>query len=123
MGESASLATVREMLAGQCLTVRHVVAPAAGLEALDGVPADLLIVDDSDGVDAVGLCRGVRARPGPSDLAVLALVPEGARSRVGELLAAGDWLGTPFDQPTLFARVWAGLCRTRWLPARPGCGR
>jgi hypothetical protein len=53
-GESLSLATARKILAGQDLTVRHVVDPAAGLETLDGVPADLLIVDDSDGMDTVG---------------------------------------------------------------------
>jgi PAS domain S-box-containing protein len=115
MGESASLATAREILTDQCLTVQHVVDPAAGLETVDGVPADLLIIDDSDGMDAVGFCRGVRARPGLADVHVLVLVSERARSRVGELLAAGadDWLGTPFDQPTLLARVRAGLCHTQ----------
>jgi PAS domain S-box-containing protein len=115
VGESASLATALEILADHCLTVRHVVGQAAGVEALDGVPPDLLIVDDSGGVDAVEFCRGVRARPGLADVHVLALVPERARSRAGELLAAGadDWLGTPFDQPTLLARVRAGVYHTQ----------
>lgn len=41
LGDSASLATAREILIGRDLTVRQVVDPAAGSEALDGVPADL----------------------------------------------------------------------------------
>ncbi|MGH3822403.1 MAG: response regulator, partial [Pseudonocardiaceae bacterium] len=111
LGESASLGTAREMLLGQCLTVQQVVDPAAGLAALDDVPADLLIVDDSAAVDAAELCREVRAQLGLAEVQVLALVPKGVRSRVRELLAAGadDWLGTPFEQPTLLARVTAGL--------------
>jgi len=97
--------------------LRVAVTGAAGLEALDGRDADVIILDlglpDIDGID---VCRHLRHR---SSSPIIVLSADGAEERKVRALDEGadDYLTKPFSMPELLARVRVALRHHRALGA------
>jgi DNA-binding response OmpR family regulator len=88
--DAASLASLREALAGWEIEVTCGATP--GSLDRDWAPgaADLLVVGARDEMaDTLGLCRGLRSQAGRAHTPLVVLVPPGQRMLVGAALEAG----------------------------------
>ena len=82
--------------------------PASALRVLNGVRCDLVVLDiEMKGVDGLGLCKLLRARPSTSKLPILVLSATDDEKRKVETFASGadDYIVKPSTPGELISRV------------------
>lgn len=111
--------SVGELLREQGYSVRSVTDPRKAIEVFEEFQPDLVILDVlMPSVDGISLCLHLRRE---SDVPVLFLSAKGeAPDRVvGLRIGADDYMGKPFDNEELLARIGALLRRSRTERAEP----
>jgi two-component system response regulator MtrA len=111
--DPATVGSVGELLREQGYSVRAVTDPRKAVEAFEEFGPDLVILDVlMPSVDGISLCLNLRRE---SDVPVLFLSAkrEPPDRVVGLRIGADDYMGKPFDNEELLARVGALLRRSR----------
>jgi DNA-binding response OmpR family regulator len=120
--DPAIVGSVGELLREQGYSVRAVTDPRRAVEAFEDFAPDLVILDVlMPSVDGISLCLNLRRE---SDVPVLFLSAkrEPPDRVVGLRIGADDYMGKPFDNEELLARVGAREASARTPKPRGRCG-
>ena len=85
----------------------------AALEALEGEPADLLVVDREPHLDVADVCSALSGDPRVEGAWLLAISAKGRMADAALAAGADDYLHRPFTRGELMARARAGLRAAR----------
>lgn len=99
--------TAGEILAQARAELRSCPDSVEALRALDDHAPDLVLLDAALPDGALALCRKLRNAPTTAQVPLIALVPEGDRTRLVTMLDAGadDCAGKPLHDDELLARI------------------
>lgn len=121
--DAAVVSAVGDLLRDQGYAVRSITDPRKAVQAAEEFSPDLVVLDVlMPGIDGISLCLEIRRE---TDVPVLFLSAkhETPDRVVGLRIGADDYMGKPFDNEELLARIGALLRRPRTATEAPAAQR